>query len=180
VASEYPLQPVLVGRAISHLKHCLRELILIDENPATVDRLFSGMTGLDIHTDDIGPVGSLVDYTKLELLDTMHHILITPYYEEHDDIRYMKRQSLVSALPSSIRSLTVRYCPEDFITHIRELFDQIERCPRLASLTVVFDRSGPGVTISESSMRIFEQESFKHGITLDLQYLGVKKDDEHR
>jgi len=173
VASDYPLQPVLVSRALSHLKHCLRELILIDENPVTVDNLVSGATQLDIQGDDIGPIGSLADYTKVELLDTMYHILITPYYEEDDDIRYMKRQSLASALPPSIRSLTVRYCPEDFIAHIHELFDQIERFPRLSNFTVIFDRSGPEVTVSESSMRIFEEESVKHGITLDLQYLRI-------
>ena len=173
VASQYPLQPVLVGRALSHLKHCLRELILIDENPVTVDTLFSGSTEVDIRRDDVGPIGSLADYANLEILDIMYHILITPYYEEDDDIRYMKSQSLASALPSNIRSLTVRYCPEDFIAHIHELFDQIERFPRLANFTVAFDRSGPEVIISGSSMRIFREESIKHGISLDLQYLHI-------
>ena len=176
LASDYPLQPVLVGRALAHLRHCLRELILIDENPVTIDNLFSGATEVHISGDDVGPIGSLADYCNLEVLDTMYHILITPYYEEDDDIQYMKSQSLVDALPSSIRHLTVRYCPEDFIPHIHEFFGQVERFPRLTKLTVIFDRSGPEVKISESSMRIFREESTKRGIFLELQYLGVEEE----
>jgi hypothetical protein len=76
----------------------------------------------------------------------MHHILITPYYED-DDIWYMKSQRLVDDLPSCIRSLTVRYCPEDFIAHIHGFLDKVERFPRLREFTAVFDRSGPEVTI---------------------------------
>lgn len=177
VASQYPLQPVLCGRALAHLKDCLRELILIDENPVTVRYLFSGATELEIRRDDIGPIGVLVDFAKLEVLDTMYHILIAPCYDEGDDIQYMKNQSLVSALPPSIKSLTVRYCPEEFIPHIHELFDHIERFPQLASFRVFFDRSGPQVTITASSMQILREKSLERSVSLDLQYLGVEVDE---
>jgi hypothetical protein len=145
------LQPLSIKYGLYHSKHCLEELILTNKRLGSSDD-----EGLDIDNSSIDPIGSLVEFKNLRVINMNSWILIgregywfesshneEEYGEEYSDhgqddflcFPRQQRSDFVNGLPASIEHLTIRNCTQAIFDCVSDLFF-IAKPPKLRTLKV--------------------------------------------
>jgi hypothetical protein len=147
------LQVMTIKAGLAHSKHCLEELVLSGKR--TQDELLRRRSGRGI--DWIEPIGSLVEFEKLRLIDMDSEYLVGSETLEEgywdDDEEYLclevredrgtrfhyfpeeRRSNFISCLPASIEHLIIRDCTDAIFDCVSDLLLDTKP-PKLQTLKV--------------------------------------------
>jgi len=87
------LQPLSIKYGLYHSKHCLEELILTNKRLGSSDD-----EGLDIDNNSIDPIGSLVEFKNLRVINMTSWILIGRegyWFESSDNKESMAKSTVI-------------------------------------------------------------------------------------